>query len=187
MSNQKWLSNWQQKHADVVADGLDSGRTYVVIDRKECPMLDVELRFRPFAERHEDTVVVGGKLAVFPVAGTLKSQPINAEMMAQWLCAAYPNLEFTKKSDTRVGTLVLSGMTVGVGPEAYERYIESDAAGRLFEMFQELLGVDPETPHSIKAKAAIREAFAVQAFPAADTLSEFTGNVIQFKVPTTKH
>jgi len=105
----KWFEGWKDKYSSALVEGLTDGPTYVRLARKECPMLDVQLALRPYVMRiTENKIALCGKLSVFPIKDTLKAAPANEEVMANWLAAAFPDVEFPKRSGQRVGTIILT-------------------------------------------------------------------------------
>ena len=155
-----WFNDWKDKYQPILVDGLTDGPTYVRLTRKECPMLDVELAFRPFVTRvTEDKIAFVGKLSVFPVKGTVKAEPANASTMVGWLSGAFPNLEFPKKSDLRVGTVLL---TIADAPmnakKAFtEHFADSPLVDKLLDWIEEMGGFKVENRKL--AARALKEAY----------------------------
>lgn len=111
-----WFPKWREKYAPMLVNGVTDGPTYVRLTVKECPMLTVDLAFRPYATRiTEDILALGGKLSVFPRKDTLKAEPANAKTMVGWLTASFPDIEFVKKAEYRVGTEVLAMVKAPIG------------------------------------------------------------------------
>lgn len=139
----EWVAEWQAKYPALLVSGLTDGPMYVRLATKSLPMLDVVVALKPFISRvTSKMVMVGGKLAVFPIKETLKAQPASEQVMVGWLRAAYPNIEFPKFSGERVGTIVAApqGAPYGAGAAYREAFKESSTVNKLVDHIESLIG-----------------------------------------------
>jgi hypothetical protein len=158
-----WMKEWQAKYAPILVEGLTDGPTYVKLGAKSLDALDVVLAFRPMISRiDKGTIVVGGKLSVFPVKDSIKAQPSSTNVMVKWLEGAYPNAEFPKKGKERVGTIIASLQKAPLdGGKAYTaQFRESDNVSKMMSYIEALTG---EAIDGRKlAERAIQEAFVAE-------------------------
>ena len=125
----------------LLVEGLTDGPTYVRLMIKELPALDVVLAIRPMVGRiTESAIMLGGKLSVFPLKDTLKAAPANEATMANWLKAAFPNVEWPKVSSRRVGTIVATPQTAPYysGAEYLTAFKQSDTVEKMVAFIEQI-------------------------------------------------
>jgi hypothetical protein len=106
----------EEDFESILRDGLSSSRTYGVLKTKH--RSGIELRFKPFAYRLNDSVIyIGGKIAAFPDMSHEKWQNIGegSESASQILIGAWQKLPRDRVSSSRVGSHVGCYVAVGHG------------------------------------------------------------------------
>jgi len=107
------FKEWKDEYKHVLRRGLSDGTPkYVRLVRKKMPNLTVDLALLPVAlTAPGDTMTVFfNKLSVFPVEGSLESVPLNPAVLVGWMEAAFPSIEFDKRSVERVGTTMVAAL-----------------------------------------------------------------------------
>lgn len=159
----KYLNTWREKFEPLLVEGLSDGPTYVRLATKSLPTLDVVLAVRPVMQRLDSkTLMVGGKVAVFPVADSVKAAPSSEEVMITWLMGAYPQINFQKRNAERVGTVVMSVQNAPYksGKSYVEAFKEADTAGKMLAYVEELIG--ESIAERQKVARAVNEALLAQ-------------------------
>lgn len=170
-NNPAWMDEWQNKHQPLLVEGLTDGPTYVRLMIKELPALDVVLAIRPMVGRiTESAIMLGGKLSVFPLKDTLKAAPANEATMANWLKAAFPNVEWPKVSSRRVGTIVATPQTAPYysGAEYLTAFKQSDTVEKMVAFIEQMVGGEvADRKHVLRAITDALEAELPALFDAA--------------------
>lgn len=156
----EWFDGWREKYNSLLVEGLTDGPTYVRLCRKECPMLDVEMALRPYVMRlTEDKIAFCGKLSVFPVKDTIKAAPASEKIMADWLSAAFPNMEFPKRSGQRVGTVIMTLATapMDAGTAFKKHWADTNMVDAMLDWIEGMHGIT--VPDRKLATRALKEAY----------------------------
>lgn len=159
----QWMPSWQQKYSGLLVEGLTDGPTYVRLSRKSLDALDVVLAFRPLVSRvTSDTIVIGGKLSVFPVKESIKAEPASDAVMVTWLLGAYPELSCQKRSVDRVGTLVaaLYQADVTAGKVFIDQWGDTDHVEKMLDHIVEISKTEIENRKLVSR--ALKEALRAE-------------------------
>lgn len=157
------LSQWQDEYAPILIDGVTSKRSYVRLFTRKTPTQQVALAVRPALARLSDEhVLVGCKLAAFPVPGTATVAASSDAVRSHWLLAAFPQIPWNRISAERIGVTLGGPRAVGIMDGVlFAKYLqESDYVDGLVGAIEAAVGEPGEERPRIVA--ALRDAYVGQ-------------------------